>query len=265
MSVREHRAVTRAAGWLRGTKPVNLVVAAVAVTTVVAGTVAASAESPLGVFSKQPLYAGYVAQGPYFKSISGQFTVPSFTCRATSRKRDNDAFFQIGLGSKSFVGEEVYAGGYCSGLTPTYEAGYAIGGTTAPLAVNAGDTLAGSVSYDSTTKQYTFSLQDLTAGTSLTATKSCVRHSFCARTGAMVLAGNDSDAGFAPKLTNFTSVNFGNIAVTDQGGTTSGLTSAKWTTIKYIETTQFRGGTTVATPSKLSHGASTFTDTWVKP
>jgi hypothetical protein len=237
----------------------------VAVTTVVAGTVAAAAESPLGILSKQPLYAGYVAQGTYFKSISGQFTVPSFTCQATSRKRDNSAFFQIGLGSKSFVGEEVFAGGYCSGLTPTYEAGYAIGGTTAPLAVSVGDTLAGSVSYDSTTKQYTFSLQDLTAGTSLTATKSCLRHTFCSRTAAMVLAGNDSDAGFAPKLTNFTSVDFGNIAVTDQAGTASGLTSAKWTTIKYIETTQFRGGTTVATPSKLSHGASTFTATWVKP
>jgi len=265
MSVREHRAVTQAAGWLRGTKPVNLVIAAVAVTTVVAGTVAASAESPLGILSKQPLYAGYVAQGTYFKSISGQFTVPSFTCKATSRKRDNSAFFQIGLGSKSFVGEEVYAGGYCSGLTPTYEAGYAIGGTTAPLAVNVGDTLAGSVSYDSTTKQYTFSLQDVTAGTSLTATTSCPRHSFCSRTAAMVVAGVTRVGAGAFKLTNYTSVNFRNITVTAQAGTTSGLTSSKWTTIKYIETTQFRGGTTVAMPSKLSQGASTFTDTWVKP
>jgi hypothetical protein len=163
------------------------------------------------------------------------------------------------------VGEEVYAGGYCSGLTPTYEAGYAIGGTTAPLAVSVGDTLTGSVSYDSTTKQYTFSLQDVTAGTSLTATKSCVRHTFCARTAAMVIAGNDWSGGFASKLTNYTSVNFGNVTLTDEGGTTSGLTSTKWTTIKYIETTRFLGGTTVAAPSKLSQGASTFTDTWVKP
>jgi len=233
--------------------------------TVVAGTVAAAAQSPLSVLSKQPLYAGYVAHADSFQAISGQFTMPAFKCPATSKPAGNDVFFQIGLGSKYQPLEEVYAGGHCDGTTAVYEAGYTFdNGRGAQLtAVTPGDVLTGSVRFNTTTSQYKFSLQDVTSGAGVKATHTCPTHAFCETAGAMAVAGTFGDAGFAPHLTNYKTVSFSNIAVTDQAGTTSGLTSSSWKTTEYVETSAFGSGTTFATPGPLQQSGAAFTDTWL--
>lgn len=265
MSVPVHRAVTRATGWARGIRPTGLILAVAVAATVVAGTVAAAAQSPLSVLSKQPLYAGYIAHATSFQAISGQFTLPAFKCPATSKPGGNDVFFQIGLGSKGQPLEEVYAGGYCNGSTPVYEAGYSFNnGRGAQLtAVSPGDVLTGSVAYNTTTGRYTFSLQDTTSTASIKATRPCPTRAVCETAGAMAVAGTFGDPGFASHLTNYTAVNFSNITVTDQAGTTSGLTNSSWKTTEYVETSDFGTGTTTAMPGSLQQSGAAFTDTWL--
>jgi hypothetical protein len=265
MSVPVHRAVTRATGWVRGIRPASLIVVAAAAVTVVAGTVAAAAQSPLSVLSKQPLYAGYVAHATSFQAVSGQVTVPVFKCPPTSKPGGNDVFYQIALGSKDEPAEEVYAGGYCNGSAGVYEAGYSFNnGRGAQLTtVSPGDVLTGSVSYNTTTGRYTFSLQDVTSGASIKATRGCPTRAVCETAGAMAVAGTFGLTGFAPRLTDYKTVNFSNITVTDQAGTTSGLTSSSWKTTEYVETSGFGSGTTFATPGSLQQSGTAFTDTWL--
>lgn len=269
MPVRTDRAVAAVTGWAGRVKPVNLAVLAVVIATVAAGTVAAASQSALGELSKQPLFAGYEVHGTDFQGASAQFTVPTFTCHTTSTSKNNDVFYQVALGARDFPEEEVYAGGYCNSTTPVYEAGYVFGAGEggATLAVNAGDMLAASLSYNATTNQYTFSLQDTTAGTSLTATKSCPSHFTCGNTNAMIVAGVWGLAATAPAthLTNYKKVLFTNVTVTDAAGTTSGLLSSQWTTTRYLETTMFQGGSTVASSSSLGTAGNAFSDTWVAP
>jgi hypothetical protein len=236
------------------------------VAAVLAGAMpsAAAAQSVNATTSSN--WAGYVAGGTTFSSVSGTWVVP--TAKSDSEGysatwvglggagSSSSALEQVGTESDYVDGEATYSAWY--ELVPKTPA-------TLKLSVHPGDRVSAKVTVSGT--QVTVSMSDLTTGKSVTKT---LHMSDPDTSSAEWIAEAPSDGGFGIlPLADFGKVTFTHASATADGHTGS-ITDSRWTAeqVDMAGGHGFHGGRGIAvaagaaTTSSLSSAGSRFSITW---
>jgi hypothetical protein len=211
-------------------------------------------------------WAGYVATGTRFRSVSAEFTVPSVNCgRMQGHSGPSGAAFWVGLGGffGATLGQDGVAAVCILGRARYYawfEDLPAAQVVLPGLAVRPGASITASVSYDPAARTFTFRLVNNSTGRRGKWHGGCPLGKVCANS-AEVITEADLFAGKITWLAAYGSAVYGHIAVTDQAGALSGLLSRHWTT---IEVAQQFDGRQVDVPGPARAGGRAFTTRWIK-
>jgi hypothetical protein len=213
-------------------------------------------------------WSGYVAlpktgKATAFRYVQADFSVPSVNCAVTPT-----AFNYQWVGFDGWTDgtvEQDGIGGYCNSGTPTYFAWYEMypAGVQVEFNVNPGDQIGMSAYYSSSTRQYTLSLTDHTSGQTFTTNQSCA--SACHNSSAEVIT-EGYPSGIYGGVSDFSSVHFDTIWVTDSTGHRGELTDPNWNTDEIVAVgasgTDTSPGALYAASVPASPPLSAYADTW---
>jgi hypothetical protein len=202
-----------------------------------------------------------------FNAVSAQWTVPTAYCDP-AQTQDEWAAFWVGLdGVYNGTVEQDGISAFCNS---SHQAFYSTWWDMAPnfptsgFSVNPGDTISASVTYDTSTSEFDFVVDDVTLGKSLTADIACQSgQNGCARSTAEVISedafgGDDLDGVYF--LPAYNTVGYSNVSVTDSSGHTGTLSDPAWVANSMAQVSS--QGVTKQTTSALSNGGSSFGTTW---
>lgn len=205
-------------------------------------------------------WSGYAAyqSGTTFTDVKATWVEPSVTC---AKRGSQYASFWVGLdGYNSNSVEQIGTDSDCSRGSGTYYAWvemYPAAPVNLAMAVHPGDNMAAEVSVSGST--FTLSINNLTTGATFSTQQTA---SSAARTSAEWVAEAPSSC-FATcsvlPLANFGTVNF-NGSFTTGNGHTGSISDGAWTNDSITMVT--KSGTVKASPSALSPGGTSFSDTW---
>jgi hypothetical protein len=234
------------------------------------GGAAAATLAPVGLGHNVALasnslnWAGYAVTGGTnsVTQVTGSWIEPAVTC---TRSTTYAAFWD---GIDGFNSNTVEQGGtlaYCSHGSAHYSAWYefypAASVTISSIAVHPGDTVSVTVTYSSTTGQFTITVQD--GSQSYTQVGSV---SGAARSSAECIAERPTVGGRLASLADFGSANFGKdfTSTIGCGATVSGTTGSfgSFSTVSAINMVD-SSGRTLASTGPLSSDGTSFTETWV--
>jgi hypothetical protein len=212
-------------------------------------------------------WAGYIALGDKnvaLRYVGADFNIPSLNCTGAAQGATVAQF--VGLQDWTAPGELTGIQGTCnSDGTYSYQAFYAIGSGEAVSAgtINPGDAIQASVYFNSSTKKYTFFLNDVTEGTPLFNTAvSCPSGSTCSTGTAEAISDDpiNTQNGLNFPLANYGMENFTGGAVTSRDGLKGGFSSSKlWGSAELG--VKDSGGVILESPSSLA-GGTAFNNTW---
>jgi hypothetical protein len=192
-----------------------------------------------------PDWAGYVATGSTssasFVTARTTFTVPSVNCTKTPNGYVSQWAGLDGLGYNDGSSSSVEAAGVtaeCVSGVASYNAWWETypDPQTSVFSVNAGDTLAVFVRYNTTTSggadKYNFTIDDQTTGQSVDLLESCAATA-CLNSSAEVVTSIPSDAvgvnqSNIQALADYATANFEQIGVTNSADQTGGFSSTAW-------------------------------------
>ena len=187
---------------------------------------------------------------------SGSWIQPSVTCSGGA----SYASFWVGIdGFNSNSVEQSGTLGQCSGGAARYSAWYefypAASVTISSITVHPGDSFSSTISYSSSTGQFSLTITDVTTGKSFTTTGTA---SGAQRSSAECIAERPSIGGSITKLAKFGTVNFSQCNATINGvsgpfGSFSGVQSIDMVS---------RSGKLLAQTSALGSDQASFTVTW---
>jgi hypothetical protein len=217
-------------------------------------------------------WTGYVAvasKNVSFRYVSANFNVPSINCAHSPAGSAGPATAGqwVGLDDVATV-EQTGIAGYCNGSTPAYDAWYELyppdNPVTFPGPVSAGDAISASVYYDSATKLYSISLDDITTGQDFTASEHCPAKATCKNATAEAIS---EAPHFGPakgwNLADYGMESFTNGAVTSSTGIKGNFGASKlWTSSEFVMIDN--SDHVLAYPSSLQ-GGSAFSTTWLAP
>ncbi len=158
-------------------------------------------------------WSGYAATGTGFTSALGTWVVPTVNC--TGVNEDQYASSWVGIdGYSSSSVEQLGTDSDCVGSQPSYYAWYEFYPAPSyliPLTVRAGDVITASVTYSSTTKEFTITLTDGTTPGAFTKSATVSRaqrssaewilESPCCTKGGSLPFPNFGTANFGPEAT----------------------------------------------------------------
>lgn len=192
-------------------------------------------------------WAGYVATGNTFRSVTATFTVPAIACPSAG---DNTVYQWAGL--DGLFSDTVEQSGVAEWCPPGYPVQYEAfadmypAGATWLFTVKPGDTVTASTVYDVATGKFQLKVTDATSGASKTVSVACA--AVCARSSAEVIS--EGYQGYEPQ---FGQVTFSNIAISD--GST--LLDSGWVTSYVI---QGQPGDVGVQPEQPDTAGDSFTD-----
>ena len=219
----------------------------------------------VGTSTTSTNWDGYVALGTDFNAVSAAWVEPAVTCTS----QQEYAGFWIGF--DGWNNDSVEQGGssaYCSGGHATYDVWwemYPYNDIQNSFAIKAGDSMTASVTYSTSTKDFTIAVKDLTSGQSMSKVTAC--HSDqggCPRNSAEVISediggGNDTDGLYY--LPNYGTATYSGISLTDTAGVTGTLSNSAWSNESINEVSST--GITKQTTGALTSSGAGFTTTWV--
>jgi hypothetical protein len=195
--------------------------------------------APLVTSFTSPNWAGWMdlaAKDVQLSKVTARFEVPTTTCPVAKAA----SYFWVGLdGWTDQTVEQAGVGAYCivhSGSTykPEYFDWYEMypNKPIEEFAVEPGDAIVATVSYDAATAKYSLQVTDKSrSGASFRVSRACPSGSTCDRASAEVIT---EDPGGGPAnaqyLADFHTVAFSHAQVTSGNGTVGGLgTNSQWT------------------------------------
>jgi Peptidase A4 family len=209
-------------------------------------------------------WSGYVAvpkagKAKSFKGVAASYEVPSVNCTTT-----NYAFSYHWVGLDGWTDgtvEQDGVGSFCVSGTPTYFAWYEMypAGVTEEFAVNPGDSITSSVTFNGGTS-YTMNLTDLTSGQTFSVPTTCTAS--CANSSAEVITEGYTSAPYQGTA-DFGQEHYDTASVQGAAGKSAGLTSTAWSTIESVAQGATTGGIdTQPGPLYKTTGLSAFPLTW---
>jgi hypothetical protein len=216
-----------------------------------------------------PNWDGYVATNTSsFNAVSASYTVPTAHCD-TAQPENEWAAFWVGLDGWNGGGtvEQDGVSVFCDGSGHAF---YSVWWDMAPdfpvsgFNVSPGDTIQASVTYDTSTSEFGFVVDDVTSNQSLTQDIACETGAgSCPRTSAEVISedafgGNDVDGMYF--LPAYNSDTYSNVSITDSSGHTGSITDPAWTANSVNQVSSL--GVTKQTTSALSGDGTSFSTTW---
>lgn len=210
---------------------------------------------------------GYTSYAPTagqteFNSVHGTWVQPTVTCP----KPNAWTVFWVGL--DGWFNNTVEQGGssaQCVNGVPQYTTWWEMFPTNAiqtVFTIRPGDTIDATVTFSTTTRQFTITVKDVTTGQSFTQTPTCASNITCDRSSADWIAedvGMFGGSGFFP-LANYGTMRFSSSTAKSLTGHTGPISDASWQNSPVIEES---AGITYATVSSLDSTGRTFTCTWV--
>jgi hypothetical protein len=217
-------------------------------------------------------WAGYVAvasKNVSLRHVGADFNVPSINCANSPAGSGGPATAGqwVGLDDVSTV-EQTGIAGYCDNGTPVYDAWYEMFPPDSPVTytgtVNAGDAIEAGVYYDSATKKYQLSLDDVTSGHDFTVSAPCPAKGACKNASAEVISeAPHFGPGKGWNLADYGMESFTNGTVTSSTGTKGNLGASKlWGSSEFVMINN--SDKVLAYPSPLQ-GGSAFSTTWLAP
>lgn len=187
--------------------------------------------------STAPNLAGYIAFSSTgtvtFRFVSVHFTVPFLDCQGVTVPQAA-AQHWVGLFGTERVGVETD----CNGTTPAYRAFWAFFPNFhfPSITINPGNSIQMSVFFNTTTREYTFTLTDSGNGQGFTRTTPCPSTVSCSRRDANALTETPinptNTAEFLP-LADFQASSFDDVHLTNTSGShRGGLQSSFWSTLR---------------------------------
>jgi Peptidase A4 family len=184
-----------------------------------------------------PNLAGYIAFSSTgtvtFRFVSVHFTVPLLDCQGVTVSQAA-AQHWVGLGGTEEVGVETD----CNGTTPAYRAFWAFRPNFhfPSITINPGNSIQMSVFFNTTTREYTFTLTDSSNGQGFTRTTSCPSAVSCSRRDVNALTEapiNPTNTAVFLPLADFQASSFDDVHVTNTSGShRAGLRSSFWSTLR---------------------------------
>jgi hypothetical protein len=195
-----------------------------------------ASQSPQGIpIDYSGNWSGYVAipktgGTKSFKYVSASYSVPSVNCTTT-----NYAFSYHWVGLDGWTDgtvEQDGIGSFCVSGTPDYFAWYEMypAGVTEEFAVNPGDAITSSVTYEGS-GEYGLALTDQTTGQNFSATGTCA--STCSNSSAEVITEGYTSSPYAGTA-DFGEEHYDTATIENPAGTYGGLTSTHWGTDESI-------------------------------
>lgn len=239
--------------------------------TVGAGGLAGAALAPVGLghdlnlASNSLNWAGYAVTGGSgsVTQVTGSWVEPAVSC-----PHGGSTYSAFWDGIDGFNSNTVEQGGslaYCSHGSAHYSVWYefypAASVTISSITVHPGDTISVTVSYSTSTSQFSITVQDGTHGYTQTGSVSGA-----ARTSAECIAERPTVGGRLANLANFGKADFGAdyTATIGCGATVSGTTGSfgSFSTVSAINMVD-SAGRTLATTGTLSSDGTSFVETFV--
>jgi Peptidase A4 family len=201
-------------------------------------------------------WAGYAATGNTFKKVSAIFSVPSVNCTVTP-----NAFSYHWAGLDGFgnpTGERAGVASLCYQGSPHYWAWYEMlpESLVVDFTLKPGDATQSTVSYNSSTGNYTLTVRDVTSRQSFTVNKKCPAGSTCKRNTAEVISEGFPSAPYLGTA-DYGIENYVDTTLTSSAGHAGGFTDAAWAGWKVIQ----KRTVVDAMPSGL-WGGKAFNITW---
>jgi hypothetical protein len=208
-------------------------------------------------------WSGYIAVpksggSQTFNSVTAQYTVPSLNCSVTGK---DNAFVYHWVGLDGWTDGAVEQDGvasFCvSGIHEYYDFySMVTGSITTEYAVNPGDDIDSSVTYNPTTKVYTLTVTDRTnAKYSFTKTETCGTAGTCDNSSAEVITSGNPTV-FYLGTADFGAEFYIAATATDAAGVTGSLTNSAWTTVETIAYGP-TSHTFMSAPGQIYQGEST--------
>jgi Peptidase A4 family len=214
-------------------------------------------------------WSGYLAlpksgHATSFRYVQGDYTVPSVNCSVTASAF---AYFWVGLdGDSDSTVEQDGVGGYCISGSPTYFAWSEMypAGVQIQFYLDPGDAVTSSVYYNSSAHLYTLDLTDLTSGQTFSVNQACA--STCRNSSAEVITEGYPASPY-DGTSDYGSVNYETIKVTDNASQRGGLTNSNWNTDESIHagsacSVDTEPGALYSATTPSSPAMSAFEDTW---
>jgi Peptidase A4 family len=214
-------------------------------------------------------WSGYIAlpksgKAKAFRYVQGDYNVPSVNCATTPSAF---AYFWVGLdGDTDSTVEQDGVGGYCVSGSPVYFAWSEMfpDGVQIQFYLNPGDEVTSSVYYNSSTRQYELDLTDLTSGQTFSVDQACP--TTCDNSSAEVITEGYPSSPY-DGTSDYASVNYETIKVTDSAGTHGALTNSNWHTDESIHAgsacpVDTEPGALYSASVPSSPAMSAFEDTW---
>lgn len=202
-----------------------------------------------------------------FKSVSATWVQPAVTCNASGSFGST----WVGLDGWLPASVSVEQGGSSAECGDTTTASYFLwwemfpsNGEQDTVQINAGDTIHGSVTFDTVNNVFDIVITDQTLNKGLSESVACQPDmGGCLRSSAEVISedtggANNIDGLFS--LPNYGTTNFSNVSVTDVNGNTGTLSNPDWVTNNVTEVSS--EGVTKQTVGALSPDGSSFSTTW---
>jgi Peptidase A4 family len=168
-----------------------------------------------------------------FRYVQASYTVPSVNCGVTPTAF---VYNWVGLdGDTDGTVEQDGVGSYCIGGSPEYFAWYEMfpQGLQLQFYLNAGDAVNSSVYYNSSTKEYSLTLTDLTSGQTFSTNQACPTGYTCNNSTAEVITEGYPSGSYGG-VADFGLEQFDNIWVTSTAGHHGLLTDSTWNTDESI-------------------------------
>jgi hypothetical protein len=217
-------------------------------------------------------WSGYVALpksggSQTFNYVYSQYTVPSVNCAETG---SSDAFAYHWIGLDGWTDSTVEQDGiadFCVGGTPEYDAWYEMypAGFSTDFAVDPGDAISSTVSYNTSTQKYTLALTDHTSGQSFSVSAKCGTAGTCDNSSAEVITEGYESSPWVGTA-DFAEEFFNSAEATDAADVTGSLIDSAWTTVE-SEAYGSSSGDPTTDPGQIYQGQSSsrsaFEITWL--
>ena len=209
-------------------------------------------------------WSGYAVTGTKFNKAIGSWIVPAVTCTTGTEY----AAFWTGIdGYSSTTVEQTGTLAVCSGGTPQYVGWYEFYPAEAikvigSMTVLPGDAMSASVTYSTTTKEFTVTIKDERSGQTFSKSKAVAG---AARSSAEWIAEAPADSAGILPLANYGKVEFGSdyTPVTGTCDATDGSNSGPIGSFPTIEKiTMAKSGIKESVPSALTTDGTSFHITW---
>ena len=229
------------------------------------------AASPAGIpIQYSGNWSGYIAlpkskHATAFRYVQGDFTVPSVNCASTPYAF---AYFWAGLdGDTDSTVEQDGVGSFCVNGSPTYFAWSEMfpAGVQIQFYLNPGDEVISSVFYNSSAHLYSLDLTDETSGQTFGVNQACA--ATCNNSSAEVITEGYPSSPYNG-TSDYASVNYQTIKVTDSSGQRGGLTNSNWNTDESVHTgsacsVDTEPGALYSATTPSSPAMSAFEDQWI--